>query len=296
VLLGDAVRPGSPLAAVDAGSVELESGERFAAPCVIDGRGAEPSGALQLAFQKFLGLELRLTAPHGETVPVIMDAAVGQDDGYRFVYTLPFSADTILIEDTYYADGPALDPAMLRRRIEAYAARKGWVIAEVLREETGTLPILLGGDIEAFWRQNETGAARIGLRACLFHPTTGYSLPDAVAMADAVAELPELTTENVAALTKACSKRLWQERGFYRMLNRMLFLAAEPDKRFKVLQRFYQLSEPLVERFYRAASTQADKARVLIGWPPVPIHRAIAHIRETNFRPGRLREADQSDG
>ncbi len=294
--LGDAVRLDTRIAALDGTGLSLESGERLSGRCIIDGRGPAPSPALALAFQKFVGLEVRVSEPHGETIPVIMDATVSQSDGYRFVYTLPFSADTILIEDTYYADGPALEPGKLRARIEAYAVSRRWHISEVLREETGTLPILLGGDIDAFWREAGTGAARIGLRAGLFHPTTGYSLPDAVAVADALAALPEITTQSAARLTQACSKQRWQERGFYRMLNRFLFLAAEPDSRYKVLQRFYELHEPLIERFYRAASTYADKARILIGRPPVPIHKALTHLRETTLKPGRFGNAGQQDG
>ncbi len=292
-LLGSAVRLNSRIAALEPAAIRVEGGERLTAPCIIDGRGPAPSEALALGFQKFIGLELRLAAPHGETVPVIMDATVSQDDGYRFVYTLPFSADTVLIEDTYYADGPAFEPEAIRRKIEAYATARGWRIAEIIREESGTLPILLGGDIDAFWREVGTDVARIGLRACLFHPTTGYSLPDAVATADAIAKLPQLTTQTVANLTKSMSKRLWKERGFYRMLNRLWFLAAEPEKRYVVMQRFYSLGEPLIERFYRAASTNADKARILIGRPPVPIVRALAHIREASLRPSQYGNAGQ---
>jgi lycopene beta-cyclase len=294
--LDGAVRLNTRIAALDRTSLSLENGERLTAACVFDGRGAAPSRALALAFQKFVGLEVRLAAPHGETVPVIMDATVSQTDGYRFVYTLPFSTDTILIEDTYYADGPDLEPDRLRARIEAYAASRGWQIAEILREETGTLPILLGGDIDAFWRESGVGAARIGLRAVLFHPTTGYSLPDAVAMADALADLRVMTSEGADGLIRLCSKQRWQERSFYRMLNRMLFLAAEPDRRYEVLQRFYQLPEPLIARFYRAASTYADKARILIGRPPVPIIKALTHIRNANLKPGRFGDAGQQNG
>ncbi len=295
-VLGGVVRLNTRISAVERTAVTLESGERLTAACVIDGRGPVSSSALVLAFQKFVGLEVRLAAPHGETVPVIMDAAVSQCDGYRFVYTLPFSADTILIEDTYYADGPALEPEKLRARIQAYAASRGWRIAAILREESGTLPIVLGGDIDAFWREAGTGAARIGLRAGLFHPTTGYSLPDAVAVADAIAVLPVMTTANAARLTEACSKQRWQGRSFYRMLNRMLFLAAEPGKRYEVLQRFYELPEPLIERFYRAASSYADKARILIGRPPVSVIKALTHIRNANLKPGRFGDAGQQNG
>jgi lycopene beta-cyclase len=105
-----------------------------------------------------------------------------------------------------------------------------------------------------------------------------------------------MTTASSARITQACSKQRWQERSFYRMLNRMLFLAAEPDRRYEVLQRFYELPEPLIERFYRAASTYADKARILIGRPPVPIIKALTHIRNANLKPGRFGDAGQQNG
>lgn len=283
--LGEAVMLNAKIASLDAQAIHLADGRSFSAACILDGRGYAPSPALVLGFQKFLGLELRCAAPHGEAAPVIMDAAVSQDDGYRFVYTLPLSPDRLLIEDTYYADGAALDPIALRSKIETYALSRGWRIAEIVREESGVLPVVLAGDIDAFWADMPAGAAPIGLRAGLFHPTTGYSLPDAVRLADDLAALPTLTTSDVRAFVEARSKRLWRDRGFYRMLNRMLFLAAEPKHRFEVLQRFYELSEPLIARFYAASSTSADKARVLIGRPPVSIRRALASLPEASAWP-----------
>jgi len=281
--LGEAVRLQTSVTDVARDHVIVDGGEKLSARCVIDGRGPAPTKALRLGFQKFVGLELRLSEPHGESVPVIMDADLSQDDGYRFIYTLPFSADTILIEDTYYADGPDLAPEDVRGKIIAYASQRGWHVAEVLREETGTLPIVIGGDIDAFWREAGSEVARIGLRAGLFHPTTGYSLPDAVATADMLSELDAPTTDLAQRLMEMVSKRLWQERRFYRMLNRFLFLAAEPDKRFRIMQRFYSLREPLIERFYRATSSSADKARILIGRPPVSIFKVLANVRDAGL-------------
>jgi lycopene beta-cyclase len=283
--LADAILIGAPIARLDERAVHLMSGRSLSAPCVIDGRGFAPSPSLVLGFQKFLGLELRCARPHGETAPVIMDASVSQDDGYRFVYTLPLSADRILIEDTYYADGAALDVNLLRQKIASYAAARGWRIGEELREETGVLPVVLAGDIGTFWANVPEYAAPIGLRAALFHPTTGYSLPDAVRLADHIAGLPSLTTRDVRQFVEARSKQLWRERGFYRMLNRLLFLAAEPKQRYEVLQRFYRLPESLIARFYAAASTSTDKARILIGRPPVSIRRALASLPEGSAWP-----------
>ena len=68
-------------------------------------------------------------------------------------------------------------------------------------------------------------------------------------------------------------------RGFYRMLDTMLFKAAEPDERYRVLERFYRLAPDLIGRFYAGQSTMADKARILTGRPPVPILRAISALR-----------------
>jgi lycopene beta-cyclase len=284
-VLAGAVRLNSAVATLDANHVTLEGGERLTAACVIDGRGALPSETLLLSCKKFLGLELRLKEAHGEVVPTIMDADIPQENGYRFVYILPLNPNTILIQDTSHADGPAVPAAHIRQNILTYAERRGWQIAEVVREEIGALPVILAGDIDAYWQEAASGAAPIGVRACLFHPTTGHSLADAAAAAEAIAALPELTTAVLKEVIAARTKRLWEERRFYRMLNRLLFLAAHPDKRFEIMQRFYSLDEPLIERFYRAASTRADKARIMFGRPPAPILKVLAHIRGTDVKP-----------
>ena len=122
------------------------------------------------------------------------------------------------------------------------------------REEWGALPITLGGEIDAFWA--EMGEVpKIGLRAALFHATTGYSFADAVRTADAIAEQPELTTAALRQFMERWGKAHWRRQGYWRFLNRMLFLAAEPDRRWFVMQRFYGLRQALVERFYAGRSS-----------------------------------------
>ncbi len=88
------------------------------------------------------------------------------------------------------------------------------------------------------------------MRAALFHPTTGYSLPEAVRLADAVAASPALDSAALYALTRARSREAWRRHRFFRLLNRMLYRAAEPGQRYRVLERFYRLPGPLIERFY----------------------------------------------
>jgi len=254
--------------------VGLTDGTRIEAPLVIDGRGYAPSPHLQLGWQKFLGQHVRLTEPHGLDMPVIMDADIPQEGGYRFIYLLPFTETELLIEDTYYADDDALDTTALRQRIAAYAHARQWQIAEVLREEEGILPITLGGDIEEYWK-DYLEAPPAGLRAALFHPVTGYSLPDAVRVADLIAGQPNLRSNQVGDAMRTYALETWNSQRFYRLLNRMLFWAAKPTERYKVLQRFYGLSPRLIERFYAGQNTLGDKIRILAGKPPVPIHRAL---------------------
>jgi lycopene beta-cyclase len=173
----------------------------------------------------------------------------------------------------------------LRRRIEGYAAARGWHIRKIVREEVGVLPIALGGDIEAFWDDGVQGLPRTGLRAGLFHPTTGYSLPDAVRLADHVASLPDLSAGPLFAAIRAWSVRRWRAQRFFRLLNRMLFRAGKPAERFRVLKRFYGLPEPAIRRFYAGSLSPMDKVRLLAGRPPVPVIGAVrALLPDTSFQ------------
>jgi len=277
--LGERLTLNAAVAGVEPTRVTLSDGRAVAGDVVVDGRGPLPSPELVLGWQKFVGQEVRLTEPHGLSQPIVMDATVGQADGYRFLYVLPFDAHTCLIEDTRYTDGPALDRDAYRHGIAAYAAAQSWRIAEVLREEEGVLPVALEGDIDAYWAaRGET--AQSGLRAALFHPTTGYSLPDAARLAERIAALPRLDQRSVAEAIREHSVSLWRRRGFYRLLNRMLFRAAAPDRRWRVMQRFYRLPEPLIERFYAAKSTLVDKLRIISGKPPVSVAAALSCVPE----------------
>ena len=271
--LAGQVRMNTPVACLDARTVTLTGGRVLRAAAVIDGRGLRSSNHLRLGCQKFLGQELRLDKPHGLMQPVLMDATVHQQDGYRFIYLLPFSADTLLVEDTCYADGDQVDADQLRANIASYVRSRGWKVLDVLREERGALPITLAGDVQGFW-QSADGIARSGLAAGLFHATTGYSLPSAVRLADLISGLPTMASAPLFKIIRAHALAEWQSQGFFRLLNRMLFQAARPNERWRVMQRFYGLPAPLIGRFYAGRLSWLDKVRILAGKPPVPVGAA----------------------
>ena len=235
---------------------------------------------MALGYQRFLGLELRLTAPHGLTAPLLMDATVAQEDGYRFIYVLPFGPDVVLVEDTVYGNHPAHDEEQSRRVIERYLATRGWTVAEELRQERGALPIPLAGRYQDLTAIQEPGVPTIGVRAGLIHSTTGYSLPYAVRTADLIAAAPTLTSAALLGPLTELARATFERQRFLRMLNRLLFRAAEPADRYRVLQKFYRLPEPTIARFYADRLTTMDKLRLLTGRPPVPVLRALACVPE----------------
>lgn len=274
------LRFGAEVVEVAPTRVGLADGTRIEAAAVIDGRGDPGGRHLEVGFQKFVGRFVRLGEAHRLDAPILMDATVAQRDGYRFVYTLPFSERELLIEDTYYSDAPQLERERIRSGITEYAESRGWRIAETSGEEEGVLPIVLGGDIEAFWAEGPAGVPRSGMRAALFHPTTGYSLPEAVRLADDIAARRDLGSAGLFEWTRRRSLALWRQHAFFRLLNRMLFRAAAPNLRYRIFERFYGLPEGLIHRFYAGRPGWIDRLRLLTGRPPVPLGRAARCLLE----------------
>lgn len=252
-------------------SVTLDGGEVLTANAVLDARGFEPNPNVHLGYQKFVGHTIKTIAPHGLTRPIIMDATVDQLGGYRFVYCLPFTDHEILVEDTYYTDGPELHSQELDARIKDYIRDQlGVSEYELVRREKGVLPITLAAKPNAFDLQ------AIGIRGGFYHAVTGYSLPNAVRVADGL-------TKSMAVYSQHFQNHHFKSERFFRLLNRMLFRAAKTEERYKVLQRFYRLSPALIRRFYAGELTLRDKLRILIGKPPVPVSKALQNFSESAF-------------
>ncbi|MCU6675067.1 lycopene beta-cyclase CrtY [Leclercia adecarboxylata] len=275
--LGESLQSDAAVTDITPETVTLADGTRLRASAVIDGRGYTPDKHLNTGSQSFLGQQWRLRQPHGLTRPILMDATVNQQGGYRFVYTLPISANELLIEDTHYIDAARLHLSATRQNIADYARQQGWYLESLVREEQGHLPIMLAGDFPAYWQARDKQPCS-GLRAGLFHATTGYSLPHAVALADAIAGSTEFSAAAVFSVIHCYALHQWHAQRFFRTLNRMLFLAGDADKRWQVMQRFYSLNEGLIARFYAGQLNLADKARILAGKPPVPVGEAMLAI------------------
>ncbi len=262
--------------------VILDDKQKLPATCVLDARGFEPNENVFLGYQKFVGRTIRTKEPHGLKRPIIMDATVEQLGGYRFVYCLPFTKQEVLVEDTYYTDDSELSENEVAARIDDYINAKGWGEHDLVRQEKGVLPITLAAKTGSFSEN------AIGIRGGFYHAVTGYSFPDALWNANCLATeffvdvaFADLWSPN--GDPKYLHKVKWQNERFLRLLNRMLFRAAKPEERYTVLQRFYGLNQGLIERFYAGQLKWYDKARILIGKPPVPVSKALYNFSEKAF-------------
>ncbi|HEX5659250.1 MAG TPA: lycopene beta-cyclase CrtY [Polyangiales bacterium] len=245
----------------------LDDGRRFRAPLVIAATGPEQTVARGgRGYQKFFGMEL--DAPgHGLVEPVVFDACLPQRDGFRFMYLLPLAHDRLLVEETFFSETHSLDERLSRQEILAYCSARGIHVRGVQRTERGLLPMpWIDQDFDASARP-----LLAGYRAGLFHPVTGYSFPLAVRFALALADsdLGKLAREpeGESPLSEFARAQASQ-RPFLRLLTRLLFTCFEPAQRYNVLEHFYRLKEPLIERFYAAELTPLDRARIFLGAPP----------------------------
>ena len=263
---------------IDAQSVYVK-GNRIEAQVIFDARGLEPHALNDCGFQKFVGMDLELNEPHELKYPIIMDANCRQEEGYRFFYLLPWSSHSVLVEDTRYSLNSHINEEELKREIRDYCKRSGWTIRKEIRSEFGVLPIPLS----PFKVKSESmESVRVGMRGCYFHWTTGYSFPYAVRIAEIISQEIELNSKakesDFIRVLKPIQTELKKQSRYLSLLNRMLFLAAEPAERWKIFHRFYQLNESLIFRFYQGNLKFRDQAKILVGKPPVPIYSAFKSI------------------
>jgi lycopene beta-cyclase len=248
---------------IGARSVTLSDGRRLEGDIVVDARGPGHATLAKVAgYQKFVGLELMLGRDVVRSKPLLMDARVPQTDGFRFFYVLPLAARRVLVEDTYFSDSDVLATASLRDGILEYARLSGMEVRDVVRTETGVLPMPSRGQPEP---KPELPLVA-GYAGGWFHPATAYSFPVAVRLALHIATTTgsSLFGAEWAALVAEHRKQF----RFGALLNRMLFGAFRPESRFAALERFYRLPDETIERFYALSTTRRDRLRIICGRPP----------------------------
>ncbi|NUN15587.1 MAG: lycopene beta-cyclase CrtY [Myxococcales bacterium] len=257
-------------------SVTTREGTVHRADIVVDSRGPDAMAQHFGPWQVFLGQHVKLSHPHGMVRPLVIDARVDQNRGLRFVYVLPLADDQLLIEDTYFVEHADLAASTLRSRIAEYAKQHHFDIESVISEESGRLPLTLGGTDPS----SAMDPVRGGYAGGWFHPITGYSFPLAARFACLLSE-SETRNDFAEALTRLAVGVKSQNK-FLFALNRTLYEGFLPKHRIGVLEHFYRVPEELISRFYSASLTPVDRIRVFLGMPPKHVRwLSLAHATWT---------------
>jgi len=250
--------------------IVISTGEVYHGRLVVDCRGPrsiQDNCFEQCGYQKFWGFEVELKSDWPFTVPTIMDDRIDQRDGFRFIYSLPLEARRVLVEDTRFANNPALVREECLEQVRRYLTELGVLDWSIVREESGVLPMPISTEMMPGAKsQGVDSPLAGGYLGGWFHAATGYSFPLAVSFAETLAKTtPELASQATQLLAKQHHARS----RFARFLNQLLFRLVRPTTRYQIFRRFYRvLSNESISRFYSHQFTRWDAFRIVFGVPP----------------------------
>ena len=238
--------------------IETDAGT-FCANHVIDTRAPR---RIPSYGQFFLGREIRTERAVFDPNRVqLMQFRPARSRGVDFVYILPFAPDRALVEVTSFAPAsPGQD--VFEDWLEDEIAALGPGRTEVLREETGALPMEVG-----YGEPPRPGVIRMGLGGGAARPSTGYAFTRIQAQADRVAHAlrhgltPQLNLDSPATR--------FMDRVFLQVLQTM------PERgpaRFEAL--FRNAAPDRLERFLSGSTHPADRLSVMASLPSLLFLRA----------------------
>lgn len=226
---------------------------------VVDTR---PSNRIATYGQFFLGWEIRTERAVFDPDRVqLMHFRKARGRGVDFVYTLPFAADRALIEVTTFAP-ETLAPDVFKDWLQSEIAGLEPGNFEVLRQETGTLPMQVG-----FADQHEAGVIGMGLSGGAARPATGYAFARIQAQADHV----------FAALQRGIVPKPRLDGRATRFMDRVFLqvLQTMPERGPALFESLFRNAPPdRLERFLSGSTHAADRLSVMASLPALPFLRA----------------------
>ncbi len=121
--------------------------------------------------QQFYGWQIETEKEvFNEKAATLMDFQTAQDQGVSFIYTLPFSGNSALIEFTCFTDKP-FDKQYFENTLKDFVETKFNTPFKITKCEQAIIPMT---DF-AFKRFTNEGAIAIGTAAGMVKPTTGYA-------------------------------------------------------------------------------------------------------------------------
>ncbi|GEL16663.1 lycopene cyclase family protein [Pseudonocardia asaccharolytica] len=190
---GVGVRAGRAVGVPVPHTVTLADGRPARARIIVDAGGhRQPlqSGAGRDARRAAEQTAYGLVVPAERAAPLVASGTAtfmdwrrdhGEPGWPTFLYGVPLGGGEVLLEETSLARRPGLPIPVLRRRLLARLARHGIVAAVRASDERVRFPVDRP-------RHRHPGVLAFGAAAPLVHPSTGFSVADALCLAPRVAD------------------------------------------------------------------------------------------------------------
>ncbi|WMC20247.1 MAG: lycopene beta-cyclase CrtY [Enterobacteriaceae bacterium PSpyr] len=254
--------------------IKLKNGNFLYCDLIIDGSGYYPNLNELIGLQLFLGQEWLFKKSHNLKFPIIMDSTLYQEMGFNFIYVIPLSKFKLLIEDTYYINNKILKLNLLRNNIFKYIKKNKWVIKRIIREEYGIIPIKL----KKTKKKKFKNIILNGLRGELYNLTTGYSINISLKLSNNILKINHINCKKILNEFNKLSKKIYNKQKFYILLNAIFFLFIKPNKRYKLIQSFYNLPKSLINRFYLKKINFLDIIKIITLKPQFSYFKILCFI------------------
>jgi lycopene beta-cyclase len=244
--------------------VYTSSGQMYEADWVFDSRpqvGLSQEFPETSTWQHFVGLELETTAAVFNPEEVtLMDFAYSAEEGVQFIYVLPFSETTALVELTAFSN-EAVDEAACISAIHRYV-QDTWdtKVKRVIYTEKGSIPMTA----YRFDRRPSPRVMRIGTAGGATRASTGYTFANI--QRDSAAIVQSLTRHGHPFHGEAQSLRA-------RFYDRILLdlMHHEPQRIPKLFYDMFRKNSPdSIFRFLDGQTTLFEELLILLTlpWPP----------------------------
>jgi len=246
--------------------VEVETQRaKFEAERVFDSRPPrfEMTKGTLLLWQSFLGFKVTCNREiFDPSVYTMMDFNVPQDHHTQFIYILPFSRTTALVELTRFGS-EQINETTARMRLHDYLNEKFGKV-EILEEEKGAIPMTN----TRFQHSESNRIVKIGTSAGMIKPSTGYSFLRSFKHAEQLAandykpvQQPQFNRFSLYDTLLLYILYKWPHHGV------QIFTAL-----------FKRISPQRVLRFLDERTTAWEDIQIFATLPPLPFLRALTHV------------------
>ncbi len=187
------------------------------APMLLDYEGTvfdsrTPEAPENSLLQHFMGIEIKAPRPvFDASVLTLMDFRCDQSRGIHFIYLLPFSDETALVESTIFSEQRE-DKTFYRGAIERYLRKVYRLEAyQTVREEAGCIPM-------NFLKPRDASLLAIGANGGCVRPSSGYAFASIQKQAKWISQ--QLASGHVPDKIKTPRRRIdsWLDRIFLSVL------------------------------------------------------------------------------